>query len=185
MQMGFDMGFVDARTGEAVPWATPTAGLLAEIASAKWKVVDLETTELNPASPPLELCAKEAQLGWNSAPRTRVVTTLYPHRGTIKVAVFEMDMVTRAERPKVARAMLTGTFIAHHAGFDLGWLAGVTSQRPDRVLDSMLIARALNPQQRLQLAALANDELADEQLRQGRSASSRAAAPAGRSRTWH
>jgi len=41
----------------------------------------------------------------------------------------------------------TRVLIAHCAGFDLGWLPSLSNNTPRRVIDSMLMARVLYPQQ--------------------------------------
>ena len=169
-QMAFDLGaYVDPSTGEPVPWATPEDDLLEAIHSAPWKVVDIETTELNPASKPIECSRKDLLRGVDPTPRTRVVSVLFPdptYGGETTVA-FEFDMLVKAEREAVSLAVQSGAMFGHHIGFDLGWLWEYAYREPGyEVLDSMLIARAMRPRQPIDLARLAMDAEADEELQE-------------------
>lgn len=168
MQLALDMAWVDPVTGEEVPWATPTEDLLNDIRSARWKIVDTETTQLNPASEPINFSARDLRRGVNPTPRLRVVTVLYPDRklGGVSVVGFDLDHITAAERRAVCDAVLTGDMIAHNAGYDAGWLRTLSKSLPNRILDSMLIARIMYPQQLLELAKLANDEEVDPVMRE-------------------
>jgi len=166
MQLAFDLNWVDPTTGQEVPWAEPTPGLMRDIERARWKIVDTETTELNPASPPINFSARDLRRGVNPAPRLRVVTTLFPDRnGGIRVYGFDLDRLEPSQKVAVCDAVLTGDFLAHNAGFDTAWLRTVSNVRPNRILDSMLIARVMYPQQLLEMAKLANDEEADPEVR--------------------
>ena len=124
-QMAFDLGaYVDPSTGKPVPWATPEDDLLEAIHRAPWKVVDIETTELNPASKPIEFTRKDLVRGIDPMPRTRVVSVLFPDHtyGGETVVAFEFDMLIKAEREAVSLAVQSGGLFGHHIGFDLGWL---------------------------------------------------------------
>lgn len=166
MQLGFDMDFADPVTGGAVPWAQPTPVLLQAISRASWKVVDVETTELNVASPPLEFSGKDLRRGVNPKPRLRVVSVLYPTPRGLDTVSFDLDQHSPSQGRAICAAVLSGVFFAHNAGFDAFWarlLARTTL--PRKILDSMLIARALLPEQPLILAAMANDEEEDADFR--------------------
>ena len=168
-QLAFDLGtYVDPSTGKPVPWATPEDGLLEAIDAAPWKVVDLETTELSMASKALEVSRKDLKRGVDTTPRTRVVSVLFPDQtyGGETTVAFEFDQLDKSERGAVSQAIQSGAMFGHHIGFDLGWLWEYAYREPGyEVLDSMLIARAMYPRQPIDLAALALDETADEELR--------------------
>ena len=169
-QMAFDLGaYVDPSTGEPVPWATPEEDLLEAIHSAPWKVVDIETTELNPASKPIECSRKDLLRGVDPTPRTRVVSVLFPDQtyGGETTVAFEFDLLSQADRKAVSHAVQSGAMFGHHIGFDLGWLWEYAYREPGyEVLDSMLIARAMRPRQPIDLARLAMDAEADEELQE-------------------
>lgn len=165
MQMGFDLNYTDPSTGDAVPWADPTSSILGAIRNAPWKVVDVETTALNPASPALSVSGKDVRRGVNSAPRLRIVSVLFPTETGIHVKSFDMDKLTPAKRAEVCAAVLNNVFFGHNSGFDLYWLRLFSKAMPKKVLDSMLISRALFPQQPLELARMANDENEDEDFK--------------------
>lgn len=167
--MAFDLGtYIDPSTGQPVPWATPEDELLEAIDAAPWKVVDLETTELSMASKPLEVSRKDLKRGVDTTPRIRVVSVLFPDQtyGGETTVAFEFDQLGKNERRAVSQAVQSGAMFGHHIGFDLGWLWEYAYREPGfEVLDSMLIARAMYPRQPIDLAALALDETADEELR--------------------
>ena len=151
-----------------MPWATPDEDLLAAIHAAPWKVVDIETTELNPASKPIEFGRKDLMRGVDPTPRTRVVSVLFPDQnyGEETTVAFEFDQLDENERRAVSLAVQSGAMFGHNIGFDLGWLWEYAYREPGyEVLDSMLIARAMRPRQPIDLAALAFDEKVDEELR--------------------
>lgn len=135
-------------TEEASQWADPTPQLLAEIRNAPWKVVDVETTGLTMASRPVNLSNKELRAGDDPTLRVRVVTvTWYPVSAkSVRTEAFDLDQVLRmygSDRVSaVCEASMTGCLIGHNAGFDLGWLAEHTAQRPLLALDTLLLARA-------------------------------------------
>jgi hypothetical protein len=159
MQIGFDMDFADPNTGGAVPWAEPTPALLEAIARAPWKVVDVETTELNAASTPLAFSGRDLRRGINPKPRLRVVSILYPTRTSLETVGFDLDRLTPVQGRAICTAALTGVFFAHNAGFDAYWARLLSRlQSPRKVLDSMLIARVMFPEQPLLMAKMANDE---------------------------
>jgi hypothetical protein len=168
MQIAFDLDFADPRTGSAVPWAEASWALLTAIAEAPWKIVDTETTELSPASLPLTFTPRELQRRIDPRPRLRVVSVLYPDSSAQKysIASFDLDRLSAEAGGKVCDAVLTGVLIAHSAGFDIGWLRSLSTNFPRRVIDSMLVARVLYPQQPIELAKLANDEEGMPDLRQ-------------------
>lgn len=163
-QLGFDMEYTDPNTKELVPWAMPTAQLLAEISAAPWKIIDLETTGLNPSSEPLKLSAKELRSGMDSVLRNRVATVLYLKNNKRNVVAFDFDQLTEAERVDVATAMYNNYVFAHNAGFDAFWLSLRAKSKPKKLLDSMLIARIMRPEQPIIMANLFNDKDADPAL---------------------
>src|SRR6202011_3104495 len=100
MQLGFDMDFADPTTGDVVPWADPTSALLETIRTAPWKVVDIETTGLNPASPHLTFSGKDLRRWVNPALRVRVISVLFPTETGIHVKGFDLDRLnTTQKRP--------------------------------------------------------------------------------------
>lgn len=167
MQLGFALDWADPKTGNKVPWADAEPALLKAFREAPWKVVDVETTQLNPASAPLSFSNRDLRRGVNPTPRLRVVSALFPDQeyGGITTVGFDLDRLSKADRVRVCDAALTGDMIAHNGGFDLGWLKTLSDVRPRRVLDSMLIARVMFPHQILEMAKLANDEEADPAVR--------------------
>lgn len=167
MQIAFDLDWIDPKTGKRVPWAEPTPVLLTQIREAPWKVVDTETTQLNPASLPISFSGRDLRRGVDPSPRLRIVTALFPDQttGGITTVSFDLDHLTSSEKRAVCDAALTNDLIAHNAGFDVGWLRTLSNVRPRRVLDSMLIARVMYPQQPLEMAKLANDEEVDPEIR--------------------
>lgn len=166
MQIGFDLNWPDPKTGKEVPWAEPTPALLKEIRDARWKVNDVETTQLNAASTEINFSNRDVRRGVDAKPRLRVLSVLFPDskRG-ISTVGFDFDQLSKEERVKVCDAALTGDVIAHNAGFDSGWMTALSTVQPRRILDSMLIARVMFPQQLLELAKLANDEEIDLEIR--------------------
>lgn len=168
MQLGFDMMFTDPITQEAVPWAKPDKGLFARIAAAPWKVVDVETTGLNPASKEIAFSGKDLRRGANPTLRLRVLSVLYPLHGTTKgydVVAFDFDQLSKAERTEAATAAFSEVVIGHNVGFDAYWIRLHTRKAPRLLLDSMLMARVLFPQQPLVMARMCNDEEADFALK--------------------
>lgn len=166
-QMGLDLEYTDPTTHALVPWARPTQAMLKEIGAAPWKLVDIETTGLNPASKECKFTGKDLRRGVDPELRQRVNTVLYPtpDRGLVVVS-FDFDELTKAERKQVARACLNNVVIAHNAGFDGFWLRKAGAyHRPSLLLDTMLMARVLVPDQPLRMAAICNDETAEPELR--------------------
>jgi hypothetical protein len=165
-QMGLDMAFTDAGTQAPVPWAMPDAALLASIARAPWKVVDIETTGLNPASKERAFTGRDLRRGVSPELRLRVLSALIPTGyATIKTVAFDFDSLTPVEQSRVAQAAFSKAVIGHNVGFDAYWIARVTPARPQLLLDTMLLARLLHPRQPLELARRCTDEQEDEQLR--------------------
>lgn len=166
MQMGFDLVYHDPVTHNIVPWATPTKELLAEIADARWKVTDIETTGLTPYSEQINFSGKELRSGVNPILRLRVNTVLYILKGEIKVVGFDFDQLTAAERRAVCEAVHTKVVFGHNVGFDAFWIQDLAGGKmPDLLLDSMLLARALRPDTPVVLARMCNDEDEDPEFR--------------------
>lgn len=169
MQLGFDLDYTDPVTHKPVPWAEPTPELLTHLHAAAWKSVDTETTGLNPASNEQKFANKQYQRGVDPTLRLRVVSALFPCRdaGTNRVVAFDMDQLTPKERSAVVRAAFSKAVFAHNAGFDAYWLRSEErSARPDLLIDTMLLGRALFPQQPLVLAHMSMDEDEDYELRE-------------------
>lgn len=170
MQLAFDVTYTDPTTNDVVPWAKPTKALCAEIFNAPWKVCDLETTGLNPASAPQKFTNKDLQRGIDPHLRVRVVSVLYPSTvaGELprRVAI-DLDQVSKADRRAIYRAILSKYYFNHNIGFDAYWMyADLPKDERDfsvKILDSMLIARAMVPHQPLLMARLCSDETATEE----------------------
>lgn len=148
----FDAEAIWDAQGDIVPWVrvplTRDFPLLGSIKRAPWKVVDVETTGLTPASQAVSVTKKALRQGDDPELRLRVVSVLWPEGGKIQKASFDMD-VFRASAPQwvepICEAALTNVMIAHNAGFDAYWLQEYSSQEPSRILDTMLIGRILRP----------------------------------------
>ncbi len=165
MQLGFDLVYTDPNTHEVVPWAMPEASLLAAIRRAPWKVVDVETTGLNPASKEQNFTAKDIRRGVNPALRLRVVSILYFSQAGKQVVSFDFDQLEEAERRAVCDAAFTNVVIAHNAGFDGYWIRLRTKVTPTLLLDTMLISRILFPEQPVVMAKLCGNDEADPAMR--------------------
>lgn len=158
MQLGFDMVYTDPITHDIVPWALPSAALLKEIERAPWKLVDIETTGLNPASKEQSFSPTELRRGVNPVLRLRVLSVLYVHQGLLRVVGFDFDQLTEQERRQICGASLKNVLIAHNAGFDGYWVRMRSKVRPTLVLDTMLIARVLAPEHPIVMAKLCGNE---------------------------
>ncbi len=169
MQLGFDLVYTDPVTHQIVPWAMPETSLIERIAAAPWKVVDIETTGLNPASKEQNFTARDIRRGVSPKLRVRVLSVLIPavigSAHETETVAFDFDQLTEPERRAVAKASLTNVVIAHNAGFDGYWIRRFTTQRPTLLLDSMLMARVLRPEHPLVMARMCNDENEDPGLR--------------------
>ncbi len=165
MQMGFDLVYTDPKTHEVVPWALPEAVLLEDIRRACWKVVDIETTGLNPASKEQNFSAKDIRRGVNPVLRLRVLSVLYFSPMGKQVVSFDFDQLSEDERRAVCDAAFTNVVIAHNAGFDGYWIRMRTDVRPALLLDTMLMARVLAPDHPVVMAKLCGNDDADPELR--------------------
>lgn len=164
-QLGFDLVYEDPELGAPVPWAIPSPELLSRIKNAPWKIVDIETTGLNPASLPQKLSAKEVRHGADATLRQRVLSVLYAHDSELVVDSFDFDALTEEERRACAESAMTNVVIGHNVGFDAYWLCLRTEQRPKLLLDTMLIARILRPDHPVRMAKMLDDESIDESIR--------------------
>ncbi|MBC8737368.1 hypothetical protein F6X40_11190 [Paraburkholderia sp. UCT31] len=171
MQLGFDLEYTDPDTHEMVPWAEAHSALVSAIQSAVWKIVDIETTGLTPASKEQKFSGTELSRGVNPRLRLRVVSVYYkdPKTGVLRLEAFDFDRLNKAERVAVARAVLTGVMFGHNVNFDTFWLlveaGGLEAACPTMLLDSMLLARALMPEVPYLFAKAYNDE-SNEELQQ-------------------
>lgn len=167
-QLGFDLDYHDANTQELVPWASVTPDLLQRIKTAPWKITDVETTGLNPASKEFNVTGKDYRRGVQPRLRLRIVTVLFPNpvmATGYELYSFDIDKCTSRERNDLCAAVLTGVVIAHNAGFDGYWLRMFARDvRPVLLLDSMLIARVMFPEQPVEMAKLCSNEEADPEL---------------------
>ncbi|MNR71539.1 DNA polymerase I, thermostable [compost metagenome] len=170
-QMGFDLDYVDPVTHQAVPWAKAEPSLLKRIQAAPWKLVDTETTGLNPASKEQNFSGKALQRGIDPELRLRVVSVLYPTpvgfpaTSPVQVESFDLDQLSEREKHQVCDAVFTNVVVAHNAGFDAYWIRSFTKVVPTLLLDSMLMARVLFPEQPVVMARMCQDENEDYELK--------------------
>ena len=158
----------------AAPWASEDLAVIASLHAAPWKVVDVETTELTPGSPPLKATSLPGLTAWqkskvDTTPRLRIVTATWPEAAGLRTESWDMDTLSADTRKRLAQAALTGTFVAHNATFDLTWLvhaAGGLAEapRPDRVVDTLIFARTWAPDQQAALVDAADQETAESEL---------------------
>ena len=158
----------------AAPWAPEDRALVASLQAAPWKVVDVETTELTPGSPPLKTTTLHGLTPWQKSkvdamPRLRIVTATWPTDDGLRTESWDMDTLSADTRKLLAQATLTGTFVAHNAAFDLTWLVHAAgglekAPRPERVIDTLIFARLWAPDQQAALADLAENDDGEEAL---------------------
>lgn len=165
MQLAFDMDYTDPHTKELVPWALPTKQLLQEIEQSPFKIIDTETTGLNPASKPVNVTGKDLRRGVDPTVRLRIVTVLYWHNYEFKCEAFDFDQLTEEERVLVSKNAYKDMVIAHNAGFDAYWVRLRTKVRAKYLLDTMLLSRALVPHHPLVMASFCGNEEIDPVLR--------------------
>lgn len=159
--------FDDPVTKQKVPFAEYSDALVREILDSPDKVVDVETTGLNPSSEELTVAYKDLMRGSDPELRLRVVSVLWFNRlGMMKVSAFDMDRLTQRQKEKVCDAALTGVFIGHNAGFDLYWLRTFSKTTPKLVIDTMLLSRVLAPEIPLVIGQMAVDEAEDPDMRE-------------------
>jgi hypothetical protein len=166
MQLGFDMVYTDPNTHEVVPWAMPEKSLIEAIKAAAWKIVDVETTGLNPASKEQNFSGKDLRRGVDATLRQRINSVLFYDENGMQVVSFDYDTLTSDERRQVSDASLTGVFIAHNAGFDGYWNRIHSKTKPALTLDTMLMARILAPDHPRVMARLCGDETVDPKIQQ-------------------
>lgn len=160
-QMGFDMDYTDPVTHKMVNWAPYSKDLADRIAAAPWKVVDVETSGLNPSSKEQTFTGRDLRRGVNATLRLRILSVLYPLAGTtygVDVQSFDFDELSAEERSLIAGASFTNVVIAHNAGFDAYWMRLHTRTEPTLLLDTMLMARELYPEQPLVLGRMCSDD---------------------------
>ena len=155
-------------TTPTAPWAPEDRALIASLHGAAWKVVDVETTELTPGSPPLKATSVHGLTAWqkskvNTQPRLRIVTATWPTDKGLRTESWDMDTLSADYRQRLAKASLTGTFVAHNAAFDLTWLVHAAggpeeAPRPERVIDTLIFARIWSPDQQAALTGAADDD---------------------------
>lgn len=152
--------YADPKTNEAVPWASADPELLSRIAAAPWKVVDIETTGLTPASKPINFTGKDLRRGVNPNCRMRVLSVLFGDTQAPQVESFDCDQLSVDELKALCDAVFDprGDNIGWNYGFDAYWIGRLTKLRPRRMLDAMLITRVLQPEVPLMLARMAQDE---------------------------
>ncbi len=136
-----------------------TLKMLDSIRNAAWKVVDVETSGLTPGSVPVKVAPKVNKSGGDPTLRVRVASVLWPEGERIRYESFDLDPFRAKGEEWVTRicdAALSNVFIAHNAGFDTYWLRQHSRVKPTRVLDTMLIARILDPKLPRKLMAIAS-----------------------------
>lgn len=169
MQLGFDLVYTDPNTHEVVPWAMPEDALLRRIEAAPWKVVDIETTGLNPSSKEQTFSGRDLRRGVVPSLRLRVLSVLIPSVYALKepfeVVAFDFDQLTDDERARVCAASFSEAVIGHNVGFDAYWIRLHTTRSPRLLLDTMLLSRILRAQHPVVMARMCADENEDEALR--------------------
>lgn len=127
--------------------------------------LDLETTELTPQSPAIEI-TKQTKIGeqtWNqyrtcypecklnTTPRIRIVAITIHNRDLTgkpctESFAFDVDALSPEDRERLFDAVVDGQhLLGHNLGFDLNWLFNQTRCRPAFVLDSLLLVRQCDP----------------------------------------
>ena len=167
-QLGFDIDFYDPTTNEVVPWGVYSEDLASAITKAPWKLVDIETTGLNPASKPLTVSGKEIRRGVNPALRLRILSISYPHLLGIQHISFDMDTLTAKQRAALCASGLNNVVAGHNVGFDAYWMRRESGKKvmPTMLLDTMLIARVMRPDIPIILAKMCTNEELDYFVRE-------------------
>lgn len=164
-QMDLGMIYTDPTTQVIVPWAMPRPELVEAIKRSPFKVADVETTGLNPGSKEQNFSGKDLRRGVDPTLRLRVLSVLFHDGRKFKVVSFDFDQMTAAEKRYVMDACLTGWVIGHNVGFDAFWMRMLVKRRPEMLLDTMLMSRALRPDHVIHMAKLCTDETVPEDLR--------------------
>lgn len=164
MQLGFDLIYTDPVTHELVPWTEPTQGIIDRIRNSKWKVVDTETTGLNPSSAEQNFSGKDLRRGVNPVLRLRVLSVLLPsiigEASAFRVFAFDFDQISSELKKTLSQAAMSKVVVGHNIGFDAYWL-GIYAEKIDGLellLDTMLMSRILCPEQVLLLAKMCSNE---------------------------
>ena len=157
---------LSAAASSAAPWADPADEVsITSLEAAAWKVVDIETTGLTPASKSVPVTRKMQQAGADPRLRARILTAAWPEPESpsrLRVEAWDLDTATPEQQTALASAALSGTVCGHNLAFDLSWLLRLApSARPAAVLDTLLIARLAAPTAAVDLLLeAANDKTA-------------------------
>lgn len=142
------------------PWAPFDLSLIESLRLSPWKVVDVETTGLTPASEPVQLSQKQMLFGFDNTLRCRAISATW-WDGGVQKAAWDLDAGDPGSRRALAAAALTGIFGAHNGGFDLYWVRNVFGEYapwPTEVVDTLPLARYAAPETTVRLMKLATEK---------------------------